>query len=170
MAAALEDLFSLRLRLNGHRGEVQCVHASGPSLVSGGADASVRLWDLAAGRAARALLAPAADGVEGGVTAVCAGSADGPAASWVYAAVGRTILGFDLRACLEAEARLFRMMLVASDREVAAMQVGSATDLLAPLASATALLAACCAACCAAACCCCCCCCCAAAAAAAACC
>ena len=48
----------------------------------------------------------------------------------------------DLRACLEAEARLFRMMLVASDREGAAMEVGSATDLLVPIASATALLAA----------------------------
>ena len=46
----------------------------------------------------------------------------------------------DLRACLEAEVRLFRTMLVVSDREGAAM--GSDTDLLAPIASATALLAA----------------------------
>ena len=98
MTTTLEDLFSLRLRLNGHRGEVQCVHASGSSLVSGGADASVRLWDLAAGRAARALLAPAADGTEGGVTAVCCGAADGPAANWIYAAVATHVYGWDLRA------------------------------------------------------------------------
>lgn len=81
-------------RLSGHRGEVLCVHAPGDGrLASGGADGSVRVWDLAASRAVRALLVPGAEGVN----AVCAGAA-GAASHWVYAAAATHVYGWDLRA------------------------------------------------------------------------
>ena len=71
-----------------------------PLLASGGADGTVRLWDLAAGRASRAMVVPA-DGSDYGaaaaVTAVKLGSL-GDAANWVYAAGGAQLYGFDLRA------------------------------------------------------------------------
>ena len=52
----------------------------------------MRLWDLAAGRAARALLP------EGGaeVNAVCLGRS-GELANWAFAAAGSEVFGFDLR-------------------------------------------------------------------------
>ena len=82
--------------LAGHSDEVLCVHSPGNErLVSGGAEGSVRLWDVAAGRASRALLLPSADRA-GGVTAVCAGST-GAAANWVYAAAATHVYGWDLR-------------------------------------------------------------------------
>lgn len=82
----------------GHRDEVCCLHSpevqsAAPALASGGADGSVRIWDMTAGRAARAVKLP----VEGSVTAVCMGST-GEAANWMYAACGTQLFGFDLRA------------------------------------------------------------------------
>jgi WD40 repeat protein len=93
--------------LTGHRGEVLCLGTAGdgkdeganpaaPHLASGGEDGSVRLWDLSAGRAVRALMLPQ-DGGDAAVNAVCLGSA-GASASWVYAASGSQLFGFDLRA------------------------------------------------------------------------
>ena len=80
--------------LQGHHGPVNCLDApGGPRLASGGADGSVRLWDLAAGRAARALMPPGGEEV----LSVCLGC-DGEAANWAYAAVGTHVYGFDLRA------------------------------------------------------------------------
>ena len=96
--AALRALASL----SGHKGAVTCVDAGAgvaatgvPErlLASGGEDGSIRIWDLATARGVRALLPP-----EGGeVAAVCLGRGE-RWGSWVYAAVGRAILGFDLRA------------------------------------------------------------------------
>ena len=96
--AALRALASLA----GHKGAVTCVDAGAgvaatgaPErlLASGGEDGSIRIWDLATARGVRALLPP-----EGGeVAAVCLGRGE-RWGSWVYAAVGRAILGFDLRA------------------------------------------------------------------------
>ena len=68
----MAELLSSSARLAGHRGAVLCLDAprtshqsinqSGhpPVLVSGGEDGSVRLWDLATGRAARAIVLPGA--------------------------------------------------------------------------------------------------------------
>lgn len=82
--------------LTGHRGEVHCLHAPGDDrLFSGGEDGSVRLWDLSAGRAARALLLPSADSA-GAVNAVCAGGG-AAAMNWVYAAAATHVYGWDLR-------------------------------------------------------------------------
>ena len=96
--AALRALASL----SGHKGAVTCVDAgagvrsggrAGAIARVGGEDGSVRIWDLATARGVRALLPP-----EGGeVAAVCLGRGE-RWGSWVYAAVGRAILGFDLRA------------------------------------------------------------------------
>lgn len=70
-----------------------CLDApDGERLVSGGMDGSVRLWDLSAGRAARALLL---DGSE--VNCVCLGRS-GEANNFVWAAAGAEVCGFDLRA------------------------------------------------------------------------
>ena len=80
--------------LQGHRGAVNCLDAPGGSrMASGGADGSVRLWDLAAGRAARALMPPGGEEV----TSVCMGRS-GEAAHWVYASAGTHVYGYDLRA------------------------------------------------------------------------
>lgn len=84
---------SAALSLTGHRGSVLCLDSpGGDRLVSGGEDGSARLWDLAAGRAARALLP--VGGSE--VNAVCLGQA-GEVANWVFAATGQEVFGFDLR-------------------------------------------------------------------------
>ena len=95
--SSADNLLTPKAALKGHTGEINCLHAPGDGrLASGGSDGAVRLWDLAAGRTARALLLPAADGA-GGVNAVCAG-ASGTAASWVYAAAATHVYGWDLRA------------------------------------------------------------------------
>ena len=89
-------MLSTATQLKGHRGEVCCVYAPGDDrLVSGGADGSVRIWDLAAGRTSRALMLPAADNA-GSVNAVCAGSS--VAENWVYCAAANHVYGWDLRA------------------------------------------------------------------------
>jgi WD40 repeat protein len=82
-------------KLSGHKGEVLCVHSPGGGrLASGGEDGSVRIWDINAGRATRALLLPAAG--ETGVTSVCMG-VSGEHCNWLYAATGTDVCGFDLR-------------------------------------------------------------------------
>ena len=86
----------LAARLRGHTGEVECLSSPGDTtLVSGGEDGSVRLWDLAAGRAARAMIVPKSS--DNTVTAVCLGAAD-EAAQWIWAATRTHVIGFDLRA------------------------------------------------------------------------
>ena len=93
--------------LQGHRCEVLCVHSPGDArLASGAEDGSVRIWDVQAGRAARAIVIPAADAA-GAVNAVClgggggggsAGTSSAEASNWLFAAAGTNVYGFDLRA------------------------------------------------------------------------
>jgi WD40 repeat protein len=81
---------------SGHRGGVNVLSSPGDErLATGGEDGSVRLWDLAAGRAVRAILVPGA--ADDGVTAVHLGAV-GEAANWVFAATGAAVFGYDLRA------------------------------------------------------------------------
>lgn len=83
----------MQTSLVGHRGSVLCLDSPGEGrLASGSEDGSVRLWDLSAGRAVRALV------LEGSsqVNAVCLGR-NGDVANWAFAATGSTVHGFDLR-------------------------------------------------------------------------
>lgn len=80
--------------LSGHQCDVLCLDApGGERLASGSSDGSVRLWDLCAGRAARALVP--AGGAE--VNCVCLGRT-GVAANWAWCASASELFGFDLRA------------------------------------------------------------------------
>ena len=156
-------------RLAGHKGEVLCLDApcidddgggssastgsasSQPMLVSGGEDGTVRIWDLQAGRASRAIMVPATEGTDPAVTAVCLGTA-GANDRWVYAATAAGIFGYDLRApgmLLREPARRFAPsrdeigqlalhsngVLAAADDagEVRVYDVGSTGELLATL-------------------------------------
>ena len=85
--------------LSGHRGEVLCVHSPGDDLrvASGGEDGSVRIWYVATGRAARALLMPTTDSANA-VNSVCLGGGLTEASNWLFAASGVNVYGFDLRA------------------------------------------------------------------------
>ncbi|KAL1514844.1 hypothetical protein AB1Y20_003929 [Prymnesium parvum] len=81
--------------LSGHRGAVLCLDSpGGGTLASGSDDGTVRIWDLAAGRAVRALLPPTARPVN----AVSLGRPATAASSLAFAAVGAELVGFDLRA------------------------------------------------------------------------
>jgi WD40 repeat protein len=94
--SALERVGSLQ---HGKRSEVLCLHSTaGNALATGGTDGTVRIWDLAAGKAARALIMPPPPaGEDKAVTAVCMGESEATC-NFVYAAVGVHVYGFDLRA------------------------------------------------------------------------
>ena len=78
--------------LRGHRGGVNCLAGEGDTLVSGGEDGTVRLWDLGAQRTARAMVAPGAQAVN--ALAVGRGGCE----HFVFGAAGRDVFAYDLRA------------------------------------------------------------------------
>lgn len=96
MSDRLEQVATLA---HGKKGEVLCLHSGegNGALASGGADGTVRIWDLAAGKVSRALLMPPPPTAEEdkAVTAVCIGDSS---SHLVYAAVGMHVYGYDLRA------------------------------------------------------------------------
>lgn len=84
--------------LTGHRGEVRTLHCpvGDERLASGSEDGTVRVWDLNAGRTARALILTSEP--DCAVNAVCMGATPGAASNLVFAAAGVHVFGFDLRA------------------------------------------------------------------------